>query len=69
LTELPPEVIHKLPRYPSVPAVLMGWMARDEKFKGQQLGQLLLADAIQRLAAAPMGLYAISIAVKNTAND
>jgi GNAT superfamily N-acetyltransferase len=37
----------------------MGWMARDARFTGQQLGQLLLAEAIKRLAAAPMGLNAI----------
>jgi ribosomal protein S18 acetylase RimI-like enzyme len=59
LTELSPEVARKLPRYPSVPAVLIGWLGRDLAFRGQHLGSLLLADAIKRLANAPAGIHAI----------
>ncbi len=59
LTELAPDVARKLPRYPSVPAVLIGWLGRDASFRGQHVGSMLLADAITRLAAAPMGLHAI----------
>ncbi len=32
LTELAPDVVRKLPRYPSVPAVLIGWLGRDASF-------------------------------------
>jgi GNAT superfamily N-acetyltransferase len=53
------EVARKLPRYPSVPAVLIGWLGRDESFRGQHLGSMLLADAITRLAAAPIGVHAL----------
>ena len=59
LTELAPDVARKLPRYPSVPAVLIGWLGRDAGFRGQRIGSMLLADAITRLAAAPIGLHAM----------
>ena len=59
LTALAPDLARKLPRYPSVPAVLIGWLSRDESFRGRQVGSMLLADAITRLAAAPIGLHAI----------
>ena len=59
LTELAAELARKLPRYPSVPAVLIGWLGRDTRFRGQQIGAMLLADAITRLLAAPIGVHAI----------
>ena len=59
LTELAADVTRKLPRYPSVPAVLIGWLGRDVSFRGQRAGAMLLADAITRLAAAPIGVHAI----------
>jgi ribosomal protein S18 acetylase RimI-like enzyme len=52
----------KLPRYPSVPAVLIGWLGRDLAFRGQQVGEMLLADAITRLVAAPIVVHAICAA-------
>ncbi len=61
LIELAPDVARKLPRYPSVSAVLIGWLGRDASFRGQHVGPMLLADAITRLAAAPMGLHAICV--------
>ena len=59
LTEVPADVARKLPRYPSIPAVLMGWLGRDLTFRGQHIGSMLLADAITRLAHAPVGIHAI----------
>lgn len=59
LTEIAPDLARKLPRYPSVPAVLIGWLGRDASFRGQHVGSMLLADAITRLAAAPIGLHTI----------
>jgi hypothetical protein len=46
LPELPDDVIRKLPRYPVVPAVLLGRLARDLSFPG--IGWLLLLDALER---------------------
>ena len=45
--ELPPELVRHLPRYPLVPAVLLGRLARDVGFPG--IGRLLLLDALARL--------------------
>ena len=59
LTEVADQLARKLPRYPSVPAALIGWMGRDANFRGQGIGPLLLADAINRLARAPLGIHAI----------
>jgi ribosomal protein S18 acetylase RimI-like enzyme len=59
LTELTEAVARKLPRYPSVPAALIGWLGRDIAFRGQHVGSMLLADAIARLAASPVGVHAI----------
>lgn len=59
LNELAPEWAKKLPRYPSVPAVLIGWLGRDLAFRGQAIGPMLLHDAIVRLVTSPAGVYAI----------
>ena len=59
LTEIPAAAARKLPRYPSVPAVLIGWLGRSAEYRGQQVGTLLLADAIHRLAHSPVGAHAI----------
>jgi GNAT superfamily N-acetyltransferase len=48
LTQLPEELAKKLPRYPELPATLLGRLARDLGFKGQGIGNLLMADALQR---------------------
>lgn len=59
LGDLAPELAKKLPRYPHVPVVLIGWMGRDLAFRGEGVGSLLLYDAISRVAKAPVGAYAI----------
>jgi ribosomal protein S18 acetylase RimI-like enzyme len=59
LTDLAAEWTKKLPRYPSVPAALIGWLGRDLSFRGQAVGSMLLYDAIARLAASPAGVHAI----------
>jgi ribosomal protein S18 acetylase RimI-like enzyme len=59
LTDLATEWAKKLPRYPSVPAALIGWLGRDLAFRGQSVGSMLLYDAIARLAASPAGVHAI----------
>lgn len=46
LTELPVELTKRLPRYPRLPATLIGRLARDERFPGT--GKLLLMDALFR---------------------
>jgi predicted GNAT family N-acyltransferase len=48
LSELPPELAKRFPRYPNLPATLLGRLARDSAFRGAGLGDCLLTDALQR---------------------
>ncbi len=65
LTDLSPEIQKKLPRYPSVPTVLMGRLAVDRAFRGQGLGGALLADALHRGAHTGIGAYALLVDAKD----
>ena len=49
---LPEQVLKRLkpPRYPELPATLLGRLARNVAFKGQKIGELLLVDALQAIA-------------------
>lgn len=47
-TELPPEIAKKLPKYPLIPATLLGRLAVSRAHQGQKLGRLLLMDALHR---------------------
>ena len=46
--ELPPDVAKKLPKYPLIPATLLGRLAVHREYQGQKLGTLLLMDALYR---------------------
>jgi ribosomal protein S18 acetylase RimI-like enzyme len=59
LNEVPEPLARKLPRYPSVPAVLIGWLGRHGDYAGQGLGAALLFDAIKTVATAPIGAHAV----------
>ncbi|MFZ2871150.1 GNAT family N-acetyltransferase [Zavarzinia sp.] len=59
LIDIPEQLAAKLPRYPTVPAVLIGWLARHSDFAGLGLGEALLFDAIKTVASAPIGAHAI----------
>ncbi|MGH9689239.1 MAG: GNAT family N-acetyltransferase [Candidatus Acidiferrales bacterium] len=48
LDAVPPEIANKLPRYPVVPATLLGRLAVSTAFRGQGLGAMLLMDALYR---------------------
>jgi predicted GNAT family N-acyltransferase len=50
--ELPPALAKKLPHYDAIPAAIIGRLARDERTRGQGMGELLLADAIHRILEA-----------------
>ena len=47
-TDLPPELAKKLPRYPQIPATLLGRLAVDLDHRGHGLGEFLLLDALRR---------------------
>jgi GNAT superfamily N-acetyltransferase len=48
LSELPPDVARKLPKYPLIPTTLLGRLAVSQAHQGQKLGRLLLMDALFR---------------------
>lgn len=48
LKDLPEKIVKTLPKYPIVPATLLGRLAVDEKYHGNRLGELLLIDALKR---------------------
>ena len=59
LTEVPERLAAKLLRYPTVPAVLIGWLGRHSDYAGQGLGGALLLDAIRTVRTARIGAHAI----------
>jgi ribosomal protein S18 acetylase RimI-like enzyme len=61
LAELPEEVTRKLPRYPEIPAILVGRLARDVNHPG--VGSLLLSDAITRCVRVAIEIAASLIVV------
>jgi predicted GNAT family N-acyltransferase len=51
VADLPPDTVKKLnwPRYPELPATLIGRLASDLTFRGKGIGKLLLLDALKRV--------------------
>jgi ribosomal protein S18 acetylase RimI-like enzyme len=62
-----PEVAKKLPRYPVVPAVLLGRLTVARHYQGRGLGGILLADALKRIARAELGVFAMVVDAKDDA--
>ena len=48
LDDVPADVAKKLPKYPNVSTTLLGRLAIGKNFQGQDLGRLLLMDALYR---------------------
>jgi predicted GNAT family N-acyltransferase len=48
LAELPESIAKKLPKYPVVPATLLGRLAVSRMHRGQGFGEFLLLDALRR---------------------
>lgn len=48
LAKLRPELAKKFPKYPLLPATLLGRLAVSKASQGQKLGQVLLMDALHR---------------------
>lgn len=68
LSDVPENLSKKLPRYPTVPAVRMGRLAVDLRFKGQGLGGAMLGDALSRVLRSDIAAYALVVEAKdNTA--
>jgi len=67
LNALSPEIAKKLPRYPVVPAALLGRLAVSRNYQGRGLGGILLADALKRTARAELGVFAMLVDAKDEA--
>jgi GNAT superfamily N-acetyltransferase len=64
ILDLPPGNAKHLPRYDVIPAALIGRLARDERVRGQGVGDLLLADAVCRVIGASGSLAVFALVVE-----
>jgi ribosomal protein S18 acetylase RimI-like enzyme len=67
LVDLPPELARRLPRYPSIPAALLGRLAVDERHRGRRVGETLLFDAFGRALRSEVAAFAFVVDAKNEA--
>lgn len=65
LAELPVQTVRKLPRYPLVPATLLGRLAVDRRQQGKGYGRFLLADALYRAARSEVASFAVIVDAKD----
>jgi len=63
LAELTPAVVKRLPRYPSLPATLLGRLARDSRFRGRGAGEALMLDALKRSLEAARHVASFAVVV------
>ncbi len=63
--DLSPDLLKKLklPRYPHLPATLLGRLARHSDFRGQGIGDLLLADALKRAYTTSRQIGSLAVIV------
>ena len=67
LDTLSAEHIKRLPRYPSIPAVLLGRLAVALSHQSKRLGGALVADALLRATRAEVMAYAMVVDAKDEA--
>jgi len=65
--ELPAAFIKKLPRYPVLPATLLGRLAVDANRRGGGLGTVLLFDALRRCLRSETASLAVVVDAKDHA--
>ena len=63
LSDLPPETAKRLPKYPRVPATLIGRLAVDLRYRGQKLGEFMLMDAMRRSLEASREVGSMAVIV------
>ncbi len=59
--ELPSDLAKKLPKYPVMPATLLGRLAVDTRYRGRKLGSLLLLDALYRSWANTVQVASVGV--------
>jgi GNAT superfamily N-acetyltransferase len=65
LADLPAQITRKLPRYPLVPATLLGRLAMDRRHQGKGHGRFLLADALFRSMRSEIASFAVIVDAKD----
>jgi len=65
VSDLPADLVRKLPRYPVLPAALIGRLAVDRRYAGRSLGSALIYDAISRASRADPAVFALIVDAKN----
>jgi len=61
----PAATVRKLPRYPVIPATLLGRLAVDRRYQGNGYGRFLLADALFRSVRSEIASFAIIVEAKD----
>lgn len=64
LDSLPASIRTRLPRYPLIPATLLGRLAVSERCRGQGLGRFLLMDALHRSLRNTAEVASIGVVVE-----
>ena len=65
--EIPAELARRLPRYPEIPAALIGRLAVDRLYKGQGLGRVMIVDAVGRALQSDTAAFAVIVDAKDAA--
>ncbi len=65
LDKLPPERARRLPRYPLVPAILLGRLAVAQAHQGRRLGGALVADALIRASSGDIAGHLMVVEAKD----
>lgn len=65
LTDLPASTANRLPRYPLVPATLLGRLAVDHRHRGRRLGEHMLLDACARALRSEIATFAVVVDAKD----
>jgi GNAT superfamily N-acetyltransferase len=67
LADLPADAARRLPKYPLVPATLLGRLAVDRQHQGKGYGRFLLADALGRAVRSEIASFAVVVNAKDEA--
>ena len=67
LSALPEATARRLPRYPQIPATLLGRLAVDSRQQGRGYGRFLLADALFRTVRSEIAAFALLVDAKDEA--
>ena len=61
ITELDNSLVKRLPRYPLLPATLLGRLAVDRNYRGRRLGELMLVDALRKSLMATEKVASLAV--------